>query len=151
MSSGSPITAKAFGGKTKGRWVTRYKGITFHRNEKREFWRIKRVNKNIKFETDRGKGVSLKDDLAKFEKWDAWLNRGVNPLEAEQADREALDRARGDTFKGHAKQWLEMKLKELKPQLSIAITTTAATLHTPMKYLARNVLARSVPKMLRHC
>jgi len=115
MSSGSPITAKAFDGKTKGRWVTRYKGITFHRNEKREFWRIKRINKAIKFETDRGKGASLKDDLAKFEQWDAWLSRGVNPLEAEQAEREAKDRALGDTFKAHARQWLEMKIKELKP------------------------------------
>ena len=115
MSSGSSITAKAFDGKTKGRWVTRYKGITFHRTEKREFWRIKRINKAIKFETDRGKGASLRDDLAKFEQWDAWLSRGVNPLEAEQAEREAQERALGDTFKGHAKQWLEMKIKELKP------------------------------------
>lgn len=115
MSSSSAITAKAFDGKAKGRWVTRYKGITFHRNEKREFWRIKRVNKTIKFETDRGKGASLKDDLAKFERWDSWLTQGLNPLEQEQAEREAKDQALGDTFKAHAERWLEMKLNELKP------------------------------------
>lgn len=115
MSSSSLITAKAFDGKTKGRWVTRYKGITFHRNEKREFWRIKRINKAIKFETDRGKGLSLKDDLDKFARWDGWLTQGLNPLEAERAEREATDKALGETFKAHAEQWLEMKIKELKP------------------------------------
>ena len=115
MSSSTPITAKAYDGKTKGRWVTRYRGITFHRNEKREFWRIKRVNKTIKFETDRGKGLSLKDDLDKFARWDTWLNQGLNPLEAERAEWEARDQALGETFKAHAEQWLEMKIKELKP------------------------------------
>lgn len=88
MSASSRLTATAFNGKSEGRWITPYKGITFHRTAKREFWRIKRNNKLIKFETDRGKGASLAGDLEVFGKWDAWLNEGRNPIEAQKLERE---------------------------------------------------------------
>ena len=115
MSASSRLTATAFNGKSEGRWITAYKGITFHRTAKREFWRIKRNNKLIKFETDRGKGVSLAGDLEVFGKWDAWLNEGRNPLQAQKLEREADAMKAGDTFRAHAEQWLQVKISDLKP------------------------------------
>ncbi len=115
MSASSRLTATAFNGKSEGRWITPYKGITFHRTAKREFWRIKRNNKLIRFETDRGKGASLAGDLEIFQKWDAWLNEGHNPIEAQKLEREIEAMQAGDTFRAHAEQWLQVKISDLKP------------------------------------